>query len=254
MATICFVGPARLNPFATFHPTVANTNDVATNNMINVHGFINNENAYDIVNQSRTSERFHNVGILAVGDDEGQLNSQSEFPSNKTDGTHFGAQWMNFTVYLEQNGRFRADVTDYDGMMSNTHFIHGQNERYPGGFHFIDRNTQPIAAGVVNTQWYPRIDMHFTDFIEVPPEDILTINNINSKGFKKSQTTLTGSDYRNGNGFGGNIVPREGTGDRLQGSGRVDANPDNALDTDFYFYKGLNDSDCIQLMVDLGLV
>ena len=80
------------------------------------------------------------------------------------------------------------------------------------------------------------------------PMIIKRINTVNTKGLKYSDisgtTTLIGLDYRNG----ASDVPNIG------GSGKVNGNPASAVDHDIYFYKGLNDSDCIRFVVDLGLL
>jgi len=234
---------------ARFHGTTFNSSSSSQNSALNqVNGFVNNGTAWDLNNIMTSTESHWNVGILWVQDTADILSSTKEFPSNKSDGTQFGGNWMNFTIYFVQNGRFQGDVSAYQDMKSNPNFQHASNH----GYHFIDSNNQPIAANVLNTQWFPRIDLHFTDIIEVPKEDILLFNNISSKGFKKSTLLdpLIGSDYKNGL----SLVPIAGSSDKTMGSGKIDGSTTGTQDTDIYFYKGLNGSNCTQFLADLGLV
>jgi hypothetical protein len=225
--------------------------------MAGQHGFVNNDKVggvHDLVN--RFGDTTYNVGVLITADSGDIPNSSKEFPANKTDDTQFGGNWMNFTVFFLQNGRFQADVSSYGGMMSNTNFLHNADQRWATGrFHFIDANTQPIAASILNTQWYPRIDVHFTDIIEVPKEDILYFNGIDNKGANLTSSSASSnlvdpSNYRNGQ----SVVPVAGAGDVAQGSGKINADPNQTVDTNIYFYKGLDESNCTQFLADLGLV
>lgn len=250
---------AKIYSVAKFYATVNNQDDSADNDAVNsINGFFNNSDAKDAVN--RLFDYRYTPGAVRSADVGDLLNSEKQFPTNDIDNSQFGANWMNFAIYFVQNGRFRGQVDAFKGVMTNTHFLNSNEQRHPdegqgNGFYFIDDNTQPIAGGVVNTKWFARIDLHFTDFIEVPKEDILAINDYNSKGFTKDELDLNnidliGDDYRNGE----SIVPVPTVLDQPQGSGRVHTNPSNPIDTDIYFYKGLNESDCIKFLSDLGLV
>jgi hypothetical protein len=108
----------------------------------------------------------------------------------------------------------------------------------PENYYFLNDNTQPIAAGQINTKWFARSDLHWTDFIKVPKEDILKINNYSQKGFNNSGLTGT---YRNGT----TLCPFNG--------GKLNGNPSATTDPKTYFYKGFGSADCIDFVVSLGL-
>lgn len=235
---------------AKFHGTVFNnkTVDATNNRMAGLHGFVNNDKKggiYDLPNRLNL-EITYNIGIIYTADSGALINSLKEFPPNNNDGNQFGANWMNFSVYFNHNGRFQGDANSFGDRKNNSNFQSNNNT----GYFFIDSNNQPIAASVVNTQWYARPDLHFTDIIEVPKEDILEINNYGLKGFNSNQVTLVGTDYRNGQ----DTVPVAGTGDVAQGSGKINGDPNETAETKTYFYKGLDGSNCTQFMADLGLV
>lgn len=102
----------------------------------------------------------------------------------------------------------------------------------------------PIAAGVVNTNLFARNDIHWTDIIHVPIEDINTMKG-QDKGFKidLGEGSLTGTEYRNGN------TECPYNGGKLNGD---NTNPNT--DPDTYFYKGFGDANCIEFLEELGII
>lgn len=248
---------------ARFHGLTSQTSSSNNNDSYRGEkGFLNSQagghNVYDLVNRLDSNVSY-NVGVLQATDEGSIENSSKEFPTNRPASGSFGANWMNFTIYFNQNGAL-AEFKDnsFGFLLSNCNFVPSvgtkTNNENDNPFTYWINNTQPIAAGVINTGFIPRVDIHFTDIIEVPKEDILTINGYSSKGFKSNNLTLNGTTYKNGNSvvpdddiiFDGTVKP--------QGSGKIDGNGTTATDPDSYFYKGLNASDCIKYMVDLGLV
>jgi len=99
-----------------------------------------------------------------------------------------------------------------------------------------------IAAGDINTKYFPRSDLHWTDIIEVPVEDIKKFIGVTTKGFKDLQVSPIAGSYRNGN----TPCPYNG--------GKKNGVPTASNDERTYFYKGLNDADCIKYLFELGLV
>ena len=210
-------------------------------------------NIYDVPNQLLAGgTMLYNIGQITTVDESNIPNTEKQFPSNKTG--QFGGNWMNMSIYFVQNGRLIGlGVQERGDLVTNTHFLSNAERT----FHFIDSNTQPIAANVLNTQWFPRTDLHFTDIIEVPKDDIIAMNDLlisgfPSKGFKGSQITLVDpTNYKNGQ----DTVPVAlSSPDKPHGSGKINADPAQTVDTDYYFYKGLDDSNCTQFIADLGLV
>lgn len=240
---------------AKFYPTISNTSDSKNNDgYIGQHGLANNSHSYDVPNQLLAGETMKfNIGQITTANEPNIPNAEKQFPSNKTG--QFGGNWMNMSIYFVQNGRLIGlGVQERGDLVTNTHFLSNAERT----FHFIDSNTQPIAASVLNTQWFPRTDLHFTDIIEIPKDDIINMNKFTKKGFKNTEFgALTGGEslldptiYMNGQ----DTVPVGLSGDKSHGSGKINADPNETVDTDYYFYKGLDDSNCTQFIADLGLV
>ena len=166
----------------------------------------------------------------------------------------FGANWLNFTLYLPQFSyvdtgynltRYIRTTTNF-----NRQIFDFQTTDYNS--YFLYDNTQNIAARQLNTKWFARSDIHWTDFIAVPKTDIITINGFIPKGFTSNVIGLTGK-YRNGwytPPTGGWTAPCPFNG------GKQDGNPDNPDRSDLktYFYKGFNTANCIEFITSLGLV
>ena len=219
----------------------------STNNGFLNHETLNNMNKEITVNGDSTKPwLFNSVGMTQTNNYSSQLDNEKEqMPSNAiTDSNRrqvFGANWMNFSVHFPQIAYLVEDRSFLDGMRSSANFSQDFRTDY-----MYRSNTQEIAAGDINTQWFARNDLHYTDFILVPPSDIVTILEKlgNKKGFKSSElgtTTLDGL-YKNGE----SSCPENG--------GHVNADPDNAVDTEIYFYRGFDTADCLQYLVELGIV
>ena len=270
------------------------------------NGFMYNDrvNSLDTIHVNHNHRRF--VGILYSDltgrDDEdgdldnddnftgGTLNTLKELPSNGkliySNGDEFevfGGNWLNFGIHLPQVGRLLTHTTSsrLRSTKSTTHFTidfrSSENSNLPSTSNYYEDNFQPIAAGDYNTKWFCRSDLHWTDFIEVPVQDVINIlniidyeldnNRVFPKGFKKSETIiedyqLTGNKYRNGlynpnewqeNGIN-NACPRIVIDERIFESGKIGIIPNNAVDDNTYFYRGRRSSDCIEYLRILGIV
>jgi hypothetical protein len=117
--------------------------------------------------------------------------------------------------------------------------------------YFSKDNSQKIVAGDFNTKWFARTDLHWTDFIEVPKQDILLINQIIPKGFTSNTVVGLTGKYRNGTyipsgTYATTACPYKG--------GKINAIPTNGVDPKTYFYKGMDTSNCIEFLISLGLV
>jgi len=232
---------------AKFHGCVYNQSENDTINWrfgLGSKGFNNT----DLVNWIQVP-RGWNTGIILTDattdpDDENRV---FDFPSNVTNlieptrpWKYFGGNWLNFSIHLPQ-----VAYADGDGL-SNTFRSYHSNTNFtnnPFRTHFYEDNTQDIAAGEINTKWYARSDLHFTDFIEVPITDILNIFDKTDKGFKTDDIgfNLTGK-YRNGETF----CPING--------GHLHGHPTTSIDPEFYFYRGFDTADCISYLISLNLV
>ena len=227
---------------AKFHGTTFNNHDDGIRGRNDVqfpltNGFFR----FTYINQISGFDPFWNVGVIATDDYQIYENSRFEFPSNSTTtgiGKCFGANWMNLSIYLPQLGYITKGVSNIDDVRSADNFT-TQNDNDQTNIYYFADNTQKIAAGQFNTKWFARSDLNWTDFIKVPKEDILKINNYSQKGFNNSGLTGT---YRNG------TTPCPFNGGKLNG------NPSAATDPKTYFYKGFSSADCIDFIISLGLV
>ena len=202
--------------------------------------------AKDIVNIAFSVDSFNNVGIIVTGDYQDYVNSSFEFPPNSVDGYGnpcFGGNWMNFSVYLPQLGQATKGYSDIDDVRSADNFTKQNKNNSPFNIFYFNDNVQPIAGGQVNTKWFARSDLNWTDFIVVPKKDILSINATPSKGFVIGNTSgLTGT-YRNG--ASALNCPYNG--------GKFNGGQTGAQDPKTYFYKGFGSADCIDFIISLGL-
>ncbi|HPC09691.1 MAG TPA: hypothetical protein PLN85_01300 [archaeon] len=184
---------------------------------------------------------FFTVGVIKTTDD---------FPSNGfTDDNKkiFGANWLNFSIYLPQMGYVRS--AEFGGLRINTCFSY--DTEISGEVQSINDNSYPIAANDINTKRFIRPNLHWTDFIEVPENHIKSFNSIEKKGFKYIDDVFNIDVnelgyYRNGvnsPSWGGVACPLNG--------GKLYGIPTNQPDSDFYFYKGLGESDCIKFVADV---
>jgi len=235
------------------------------------HGLVYNNNDHDqtvhrawfqcdyIMNATYSSV-VHNTGLIQTNDYEYTGNTFYEMPSNSSIGGRevFGANWMNLSVYLPQSGWVTSGYAYNDQCpRSNAHFTHDQfNTTY-----YEKNNTQVIADGYVNTCSFARSDYHWTDFIEVPKEDIIALNDYECKGIKTStdgvSLPLSSYDlkgtYRSGCRIPtGQAISWSAAAPPLGGkcNGCCDCNPDCRT----YIFKGFDSSDVINYIVELGLI
>lgn len=217
-------------------------------------GFFQTDSLNDASDVSGDNEAF-NTGIIQTNgeltdeevDDVIDLNAVEQFPYNHEQNEtnkYFGGNWMNFALYLMQNGRLTEFSDRFENMKTNTNFTYDVKRNT-----FINPNSQPIAAGDINTQHFARSDLHFTDFIRVPKQDITTILRVypNIKGFKSDDIPfdldgITEGYYKNGE----DPCPLNG--------GKENGNPSNGTDTNYYFYRGLKEADCISYLREIGLI
>lgn len=187
----------------------------------------------------------------------------------------FGGNWLNFSLYFPQVGVYESGnlvwgTNNYSsggypyGLISSSHYTqefyyvdntgttigNAITHAFRYSFNGRDKNKQKIAANDENTFGFARSDLHYTDFIVVPTSDIEKIRNyVDTKGFTNNDlddfgVMLTETNYKNGKNSN---CPYLGGRKNLTGS-------TTNKDTNYYFYKGLGDSDCIKYLISLGLV
>jgi hypothetical protein len=206
----------------------------------NDNGFLNTDTINDM-----SGNLFNTVAGIQTNDFGTSGNTAFQMPSNAlTDSDQrevFVANWMNFSLYMPQTAFNTENYNRIRDMRSNSNFT--QNFRYTS-YYFKD-NTQPIAAGDFNTKWFARSDIHWTSFIEVPTIDIRTIIEElgTQRGFKLSDLSASlEGNYKNGQ----SSCPLNG--------GKINARPTNGTDTETYFFRGFDSSDCLGYLAELGLL
>lgn len=215
--------------------SVAKFNGVVFNDTNSSHITVNNtfENN-DIINTYYTGIDPYNMSGIIVG------NATTDSIPTNINNTTFGGNWLNFSIYLPQMG-----------FLANGEYFTGRDVRVNTNFtdvlsidHFNVDNTQLIAGIYENTKWFSRSDLHYTDFVRVPTDDILLFLDIPEKGMTLTNE-FVGTDYKNGEtDYGFSYI---GQGGKI--------NMETAsVDTNFYFYKGVKDSNCIKYLRELNLI
>lgn len=179
-----------------------------------------------------------------VGDDNGSVENIKVF----------GANWMNLSIYLPQLGYLtKGRGTIRDVYTADNFTPQYENDNSRSRFFLFD-NTQSIAAGDFNTRFMARSDLHWTDIIEVPINDIRQMQRIPTKGFKDNITINGDILNLSGNYRNGKYIPNGWNAACPINGGKVDGHPDNSPDERTYFYKGFNGADCINYLFELGLI
>jgi len=221
-------------------------------------GLVNSFFKADRVNNT-TTNAIWNIGPIQVKDHEGYPNTQyGMIPNADISGAapRFGANWLNFSVYFPQIGYTPNEGGRIDGVRVADFLATQWKDDNNRNLYFVFDNAMPIAAGDANAKWFGRSDLHWTDIIEVPLDDIIKFKTA-PKGFRDNQLgsyTLKG-EYRNGST---KPAPTDWKGTwsancPLNG-GKVGGIPTAANDPRYYFYKGFSEADCIEFLYDLGLV
>ena len=233
-----------------FHGLVYNdTNNENNNNSFSNHhnGAFSNE---DSINDPLGRSGSWDVGKIQTNDVGITGNTQYQMQYNTTTSTeqYFGANWLNFSIHLPQVAFLSNGYSYVENWRSNTNFTHDFKSS-----HFFGDNSQPIAGSDFNTKFMARSDLHWTDFVYVPKEDIVAINEYKlKKGFTNSDVGGLLGKYRNGSyvpSSGGWTVACPLKGGRLNGNADI-----TTVDPKTYFYKGFDTADCFEYLYLLGLI
>ena len=248
-----FYSVSRFQP-TVFHSSTNDDNDNTTRFF-----------SHDAINVPHNQDPYWQPGIIITDDYQDYENSSAEFPSNTvTNGglSSFGSNWMNLSIYFPQIGYLSNGYAYVDYVRSADLFQYqfasgtGGHDNHNNRFYY-QNNIQPIAAGQFNTAWMARSDQHWTDFIEVPINDIKTMAQASTKGFTSNVIIGLTGKYRNGTYIPTNWsapCPFAFDGNGIHSSGKINGDPTQGADTKSYFYKGFGTSDCIKYLFELGLV
>ena len=264
-----------------FHPVVYNNYDITSRPSYNNNtGFFSEGSDGDLINFPRL-DASRNVGIIISEideiDDDDENNEEGEnllfpeLPSNTFSQQYqkqaFAGNWLNFAVYLPQIGYLNPRVNSRRMNDTKTTTYFSFDSRRPGGGRFpinenpFRGNTQKIAAGQINTAYFGRSDLHWTDFIKIP-KNILTeiLNKSNEEGFKGFTTAdlFDLSDVFEINQNFKSAMPNSPNGEipfsANTGAGRVGGIPTNGMDLNVYIYRGWRTADCLQFLRELNII
>ena len=254
--------------FAKFHGCVANNVDKDDDQWGNWNSFFNKEryeyveysgaDRLDLNNAGRDGK--FNIGPIQVKDYSGYNNTQyGMVPNHNVNGEapRFGSNWLNLCVYFPQTGYAINPIKKVNDVRTSSFLATQFKDNASANAYFVMENTMPIAGGQINTKWFGRSDLHWTDIIEVPLADIILMKGFGNKGFTDQQVGgLTLDNYRNGNSKPG-YTPWKGTWSDncpLRGGKDNGVSANTSNDPLYYFYKGFDTADCIEFLYDLGLV
>lgn len=241
---------------STFLAAIANNENTDDDQF----GLVNYFFKGDEINDAKRDAKF-NIGPIQVGNNSGYLNDNYEMEANADiNGVpRFGANWLNFCVYFPQIGYTVNPIGRIRGVRVADFLATQWENRNDRNVFFIFDNAMPIAGGNINTKWFGRSDLHWTDIIEVPLNDIKIFRTKN-RGFTYTQNSLGTITGLSGKYRSGIYTPSEGgwsTPCPFNG-GKIDGDPTNLSDTKVYFYKGFGTSnggaDCIEYLFELGLI
>jgi len=210
-----------------------------------------------------------NAGIIQTNDYGVTGNTNAQFPTNSiitgcancgglTTMNIFGANWMNMAVYLPQTGWADNNYAYIYCWRANSQFTWARkNDTY-----YMNPNKQVIAGIYQDTCSFARSDVNWTDFVPMTKQDVVKMNEVDSKGFKtcidgKTINTLNGTYALQGNFRNGTCnpnplkwcAPAPICGGRCNGDGTS-----ATLDPVTYFFKGVDTSDCVAFITCLGII
>ena len=200
----------------------------------------NTTQPYDTVNQTNISGTF----------DYEMLSNATNTNNGRNDG-YFGAQWMNLFIYLPQinwtyGNANPSNRNQNTGDLWFNDYKDGENGNDGEFFTPVGKaQLQEFVSGEIDTRLFARGDSIAMDFVEVPKEDVVTLNNLTVKGTNKNTTSSLTGNYRY----------------RTPANTQTGVNYTvNAFDENYtgspnpYLFKGMYNTDCIKLLFDLNFI
>ena len=199
------------------------------------------------INNPQFPEPTRNVGIIQTNDflytGNTAMGMRSSVCMTYQGGTMklFGGSWLNLSVYLPQIGWACNNYSYIKCHRVNSHISYADKSDY-----YMKPNNQKIAGTYTDTCSFARSDLNWTDIICVPKIDIINMYSNPEKGFRKSDLVLTGTTYRNNT-----YVPPSDHPIYWCGAAPLRKCTN---ETDTFFFKGIEPSDAIKFLIDLGIV
>jgi hypothetical protein len=180
---------------------------------------------------------------------------------------YFGGQWLNLSMYFPQINWTYDYTSPSTARDQNTGdpwlpaYYHGRNGENGEWFTVGGSLYQPLIAGEFNTSFFSKSQSLSTDFIEVPKVDIISLNSFANKGVSKYDLFLESLNldgnykYRiptDGN-VANNTVPNRNELNSIYLSAATDITY-GITGENPRFFKGMYNTDCIQLLLDLNFI
>jgi len=238
----------------------------------NVDGFLNKTclNTYTYLDTD--------VGIISTENNEYQFPSNIVYSSGidiSTNKPAFGINWMNISIHFPQLTKGVSDLnytdyvytSDYTSMQTSS-LNNNPTLKKDFNCYYVYPNNDIVAANTIDTSCFARPDIHWTDIVDVPIQDIHTMYNIPTKGFcvTNNNINLIGNEYRNGVNIP-NTQIQSGPNHwhmATPNSCKVYCNVVKQTDGIYtsvtgdvnttYFYKGFGESNVINYLFELNLV
>lgn len=180
---------------------------------------------------------------------------------------YFGGQWLNFSMYFPQINWTYDYTSPSDARDQNTGdpwlpaYYKGRNGENGEWFTVGGSLFQFVVASEINTSFFSKAQSLSTDFIEVPREDIITFNSVTRKGLseydlQQASLNLSGTyKYRTptDSTISNNIVPNRESQTSIYLTAATDITYPTTGNNP-RFFKGMYDTDCIQLLLDLNFI
>jgi len=232
---------------------------------------------WNIINDANGATNPSNTtGQLKVGGFDGLTTGDTftynEIPTNGDTGSlggyvtkGFGAQWLHFNVFFPQFTWAQAPESGdggYDNrklrtadMFTNIASTAPEQGKYYGfnsNYNIYD-NLQETIGGEINTRYFANSEFYQTDFSECDKDDLLVFRNIPIKGFNNNDVYITGATLNGTYLYRTPTSIASGTLANVSTTAKDDYDGDQPV-TNYYFSKGINNADCIELLFDFNLV
>ena len=212
-----------------------------------------------------TQQDLDNINVISGGTSGATPDTTFlyDFPYNATDtdnnnDLYFGAQWLNFSMYFPQinwtfayttaNGNRNQNIAD----VFWKDYYRGLNGTKGEWFSVGGSKSQELVAGEIGTSFMASAHGIRTNFIEVPKDDIITFSGIDRKGLRKNDDNLNSVTLSGEYSY----LPATGTSSNFnyEEVGYDDTNTATPTVSNPFFFKGMYNTDCIQLLLDLNFI
>lgn len=261
----------KIYTLAHYHPITSNSAVLDSQQLNGYCGFYNctKLNEFECINRD--------VGIISTAN-----HNYEQFPSNYVysydygsnlkNTPAFGLNWLHIGVYFPQLPKV-INNSKYICFANTVDYFSYQKIKYVDGNHndpynldefnkfYLDDNQQDFVGGIKNTCGFARSDIHWTDIVEVPVDDINKMNSIKNKGFYNHNYLI--GNYRNAQ----YIPPYDDDVNKWEGVTPLNcaayynvictvdsAYREPGIQKTSYFYKGQGNSDAVKFLVDLKLI